>query len=194
MFGIERFARDQRPDGVLQAEKERLAQREPGGDIQSVHREQARQLYLATMRGGVVVQAGGIGFEQGAGVGGQLGIFALRRAARVEQVIDVIDLRAVLPRNRAIAPARHGDHVLKREEIVLRVRNGDTVCDIGIGLAIDCGHAEFAADDLGFVTAARSGCYALFGEERFPCRQRHKGHRHQRKHRKPDAPEPFFHP
>ena len=130
----------------------------------------------------ILVETGGVGFEQGARVGWQLGIFPLRRAARVDQVIREVELRPVLTRNRAIAPLGHGDDVLKREEIVLCMRNRDPVCDVGVGIAIDHRHAIFAAHDLG-------GIFAIFGrlspmrEERLPrgegdeCDNQHGGER-----------------
>ena len=167
-FGMQVFARHQRSDHVVQAEEERLAQRKAGRDILAVHGEKIGQFQLSGMFLGVLVEAGGVGFEQRAGIGRQGVIMAVRRAARVEQVIDVVDLRTFLTRNRAVTTARHRDHVLQGEEIVLGVGDRDAVSDIGIRFAVDMRHTEFAADDFGGVAVVARRRFGRLGEERFP--------------------------
>ena len=130
-----------------------MAQGKSGGDVHSVDREQAGELDFAGVRFRVIVQSGRIGIEQRLRILRKVAEMALRRASRIEQVVDVVDGRAVLPRDRAIAALRHRDDVLECEEIVLAVSDRDTVCDIGIGLAVDMGNAEFVADDLRLIGA-----------------------------------------
>ena len=89
-------------------------------------------------------------------------------AARVEQVVDIVDRRAVRARDRAVAPARHRHDVLQGEEVVLGMRDCDAIGDVGIGCAIDMRHPEFAADDLCRIGLRLVGSGAAFGEEGFP--------------------------
>jgi hypothetical protein len=183
MLAAQFLACHQRANHAVQPEEERLAQSKSGGDIHAVDGEQVGELDFARMFGGVLVEARSIGFEQCAGIGGELGIFPLRRAARVDQVVGVIDLRAFLARDRAITSACHRDHILQREEIILGMGDGDAISGVGIGLAVDMRHAEFVADDLGRIGPAGSRV-GRAGKERLP-RRKHRRcqqqHTHQRK-------------
>ena len=100
------------PDDVVEPEEERLAQREARRHVRSVNGEEIGDLEFVRMRGSELVEAAGIGFEQGAGIGGKVGIAPLRRPACVEEVIDVIDLRPILSRDCAIAAPAHRHHIL----------------------------------------------------------------------------------
>jgi hypothetical protein len=107
-------------------------------------------------------------------------------AARVEQVIDVIDRRAVLASDRAVAAARHRHHVLQGEEVVLRMR------DIRVGPAVDVRYAEFAAHDFGSVHPGRRGD-ATLGEKRLPRGQHHERGQQQPPNRETYSREPLTH-
>ncbi len=183
MLAAQFLACHQRADHAVQPEEERLAQRKACGNVHAVDGEQISELDLARMLGGILVEARGIGFEQRTGIGGELRIFALRRAARVDQVVGVIDLRAFLARDRAVTSTRHRDDILQREEVILGMGDSDAVSRVGIGLAVDMRHAEFVADDLGCVGPAGGGVGSA-GKERLPRGQQHhrqQQNTHQRK-------------
>ena len=107
---------------------------------------------------------------------------ALRRAARIEQVVDVVEGRAFLARDRAIAPTAHRDHVLQGEEIVLGLRDRDTEGDVCVGLAIDLGHAELVAHDLCRIDSIRRRL-ARACKDRLPRGERDEDHDQQTKQR-----------
>ncbi len=67
----------------------------PAGD-----REQLFELHVGRVGPGVGVEAGGIGLQQGAGVGRKLGIAALGNGARVGEVEDIVERRIVLAADR----------------------------------------------------------------------------------------------
>ena len=164
------FLADQRADGVVEPEEERLAQREPGGDVAPVQRKQPRHLDLARVARGIAVETCGIGFEQCLHIGGQRGVVALHGAARVKQVEREIDFGPVSPGNRAIAPAGHRRDILQGGEIVLGVGHGDPERDVRVGLAMDVRHTEFVARDLRGIGAGRRRGGG-WREERFPRHQ-----------------------
>ena len=139
---------------------------------------------------GILVKAGRVGIKQGARVSREIWIFALCRAARIDQVIGVVEHRPVFARNRAIAPARHRDHILQREEIVFGMSDGNAVSDIGISVAIDHRHAIFVAHDLSRVFAV-FGRFASGGEERLPRREADKCDNQQCNHGDKAALDPF---
>ena len=193
-FGPQRLARHQRSDHVVETEEERLAQRKARRHVHTVDRKQVGELQFVGVFGGELVEAAGISFEQGACVGGKGGIAPLRSAARVEEVIDVIDLRALFPGDGAIASAAHRDHVLKREKIVLRVGDGDAIGDVRIGLAIDVRNAEFVAHDLCAVDpAGRRAILVLRCEERLPRRQGHEPREQHDQQGTAQTRQPFSH-
>ena len=171
----QRIARNQRTDVAVEAEEERLAQREACGNVDPVDREQVAQLHLARMILRIIVQADGVGIEQRARVCGQRVPLPLRRAARVEQVVGVVDRRAVLP-------AAHRDDILQGGKIVLAVRDRDAIGDVGVGLAVDVRNAEIVADDFGGVGAVSFGWGALGGEKRFPGHQADRDDQQQHCH------------
>ncbi len=193
VFGQQRLARHQRFDNPAQAEEERLAQRETRSHIDAVDGEEVAQLHFAGMRFGEIVEADGIGIEQRARVCGKQRIFALGRAARVEQVIRIVEGRALLARDRAIAPAAHRDHILQGGEIILRMRHGHAIGDIGIGGGVDMRYAEFIAADFGGVGPVGQGDIVALGPEGFPRRQRDECDQHEQKQRKTNAPQRFPH-
>ena len=141
----------------------------------------------------ILVEPGGIGFEQGSRVCGQRVIMAIRCSARIEQVIDKIHLCAVLTGNRAIPATRHGNHVLQGKEIVLCMSDGHAVSDIGVSLAVNVRHAEFAADDLCLVGPARVGCGKFLCGKRFPDHQSNQDCKYQNQHRPAGVRHPSCH-
>ena len=143
------------------------------------------------MRRGVVVEAGGISFEQRAGTRFEIGVLPLRRAARVEQSECVIELRTFFTRDRTVAPAGHRDHVLQGEEVVLGMRLRDAVSDVGIGPPVDVRHTPFVAHDLRAVLARRRGGPRA-GHERLPRHQPDRGYAHQCQHREANPNRPLF--
>ena len=145
------------------------------------------------MRCGIFVEARGIGIEQRARVFGETRIFAFGKAARIEQVIGVVEGCTLFARDRAIAPAAHRDDILQREEIVLGMRYGDAVSDIGIGLPVDMGDAEIVADDFGRIDSPGQGDIVALGPEGFPSRKTDEHDQSQHHQRNADAPQPFCH-
>ena len=193
VFAAQRLARDQRFDHAVEAEKERLAQRKTCRHVFAFNRKQIAELQLVRVLFCELVEPCRIGIEQRAGVFGQVRIVALCRAARVEQVVDIIDCRAVLAGDRAIAAPGHGDHVLQGREIVFRMGDGDAVSDVRVGIAIDMRHAEFVANDLCGVGALRLDDIVALCPQRFPGCQRDECDKHEQQKGETDAPEPFGH-
>ena len=193
MLAPQRLAFDQRADHIAEAEEERLAQRETGGDIHAVDREEVAQLHFARVRRRVIVEASGIGFEQCARILRQFGKALLGSAACVEQMVGIVEGRAVLPGDCAIAPAAHRDHVLQGGKIVLRMGDGHAIGNVGIPLAINVRHAEFVAHDFGSVSAVGGTDIVPLGPEGLPRRQRHESDEQQDEQREPAARKPFTH-
>ena len=193
MFGMQFFACHQRLNHIVQGEEERLAQGKSGGHILAVNRKEIAQLYFFRMGGSIVIQPGRIGFKQGAGIGGQFGIVPLRRPARIQQVIDIIHRRPILTRYRAIATARHGQHILQGEEIILSMGCCHAIGDIGISLAVNMRHAEFIARDTGGIGDVRNRLRAIAGPQRFPRCQRDKGHHRDQQKHSANPRQPFQH-
>ena len=185
-----RIARDQRRQRLVQPEEERLAHGKAHGDIVAVDREQPRQLDLARMALREQVEPARIAIEQRAGIGGQRGIVPVDRAARVEQMIDEVDLGPVRPGNRAIAPTRHRHHILQRREIVLGMRPGNPEADVRIGRAVDMRHPPFIADDFGRIDPAGRRRSGLAGKERLPHHQPDEHQQGQCKQRPSDPGRP----
>ena len=175
----QRLTRDQRLDHSVEAEEERLAQGKSCGHIAPVDREEIAELHLARVLLREIVEACGIGFEQSARILRQLRIMAVRRAARVEQVVDIVDRRTILARNGAVAALGHGDHVLQRGEIIFSMGDSDTVSDIAVALAVDMRHAIFVANDLGGIAVGAARYTVAFRPEGFPARQRHESHKNE---------------
>ena len=123
------------------------------------------------MRLRVIVHADRVGVYQVARILRQAGPFALRRAARIEQVIDVVHRRSVLTGNRAVATPAHRNDILQGGEIVLAMRDGDPVGDIRVRIAVDMRHAELVADDFCRVGPLAPGGHAVAREERLPRHQ-----------------------
>ena len=96
---------------------------------------------------GVAVEPRRIGGEQCLHIGGQPRPVARGRRAHIEQRGGIIDLRAILAEHRPGAPARHRQHFLQGRKIILGVRVGDAIGDVGVGLAKDMRHPEFVARD-----------------------------------------------
>ena len=193
MLGAQFLTLYQRPDDVPEAEEERLAKRETRSHVDTVDGKQIAKLDLVRMLKGIIVQARRIGIEQRARVFGQPRVTFLRRAARIEQVICIIECRTVLPGDRAISPAAHRNHILKGEEIVLRMGDGDAIGDIGIGLAVDVRYAEFVTTYFSSVGPIGQGDIVAFGPEGLPRGQRDECCQQKHQQRKADAPQPFLH-
>ena len=191
LFLVQRLSCHQGTDHVGKTEEERLAQRETRRDVRPVYGEKTPQLDLAGMLLGIAVESGGIGIEQRAGIGRQARILALGRAARAQQMINVIDLRPVLARDRAIAPASHRRDILESGEIVLGMSDGDAERDVRIGSSVDVRHAEFVAHDLCTVGAPIGRCGAMACGQRLPHHQRDQHGQQQRQQAEPGQLQTF---
>ena len=193
IFPAQIVACNERLDHIVEAEEERLAKRKSGRHVQSIDGEEIAQLDLVRILIGVVIQAGGISFEQGARIGRHCRIVPFCSPARVEQVINIVYRCPVLPRNRAISATSHGDDILKRGEIILRMRNGHPIGDIAIPLAVDMRHAKFVTDNLGRIVCFWREGVAAFRPKRLPRSQRDECHEHHQQQHRTGAPEPFRH-
>ena len=139
----------QSPDYIVELEEEWLPQREAGGNVHGIDREQPVELQLGGMRGGIVVEAAGIGVEDWPHICRQLFEFAFGNAPGPKQVVDIIHWRTRLARDRPITPAGHGEHILQGEEIILCMGPGNAIGHVHVSGAIDVGDAIVVTDDFG---------------------------------------------
>ena len=98
-----------------------------------------------------MVQARSIGIHHRANIGGDAVIVAVDSFAHAEQLFDIIDRRTVLAHHRACTAPGHCDHLLQYTEVILRMRIGKPVCDIGVGCAVDMRNAEAVPDDFNII-------------------------------------------
>ena len=113
------------------------------------------------------VEASGIAIEHRADICRNFVIMPIHRLAHAQQVEDKIDLRAVLPGDRAIAPTGHRNDLFDGTEIVFRMGKGQSIGRIGIGLAIDVRNTKFVADDFHIIAFRCWRCSPICCE-RFP--------------------------
>ena len=116
---------------------------------------------------GISVEPRCIAVKHHAHIRRQIIIFAVHRPAHIKQGCYKVDRCALGTIERCHPAPRHRGHFLQRRKIVLGMRIGHAISDIGVGLAENMRNTKFVADDPGLIGTVGWRC-SSFDAQRFP--------------------------